>query len=250
MKTLRILSALLTYPDANLLAALPEFIPVLEREAWLPASERKTLAGLINTLAASDPIEAQERYILLFDRTRSLSLHLFEHVHGESRDRGQAMVDLIQLYEEGGFTPTTKELPDFLPLFLEFASTRQPEEARDLIQQPLQVMAALRERLAKRGAIYLPVFDALLALARVKPDAAMLERLLAEPDPEPDDLEALDAAWEEEEVRFGPAAGSDGCGHDSLASKLRQARRPAPGLAVPDPASLRPAVTTSTAPRR
>ncbi len=250
MKTLRILSALLTYPDAGLLDALPEFIPVLEREAWLPVPERRALANLIETLAASEPIEAQERYILLFDRTRSLSLHLFEHVHGESRDRGQAMVDLIQLYEEGGFTPTTRELPDFLPLFLEFASTRQPEEARDLIQQPLQVMAALRERLAKRGAIYLPVFDGLLSLAQVKPDAAMLERLLAEPDPEPDDLEALDAAWEDEEVRFGPGAASDGCGHDRLAAKLRQARRPAPGIEMPSAASLRPHVTTSTAPCR
>ena len=58
----------------------------------------------------------------------------------------------------------------------------------------------------------------------------MIARLLAEPDPEPDDLEALDAAWAEEEVLFGPGAAADACGKDGLSAKLRQARRPAPGL--------------------
>ena len=81
---------------------------------------------MIDDLAGGDLYDLQERYVLLFDRTRSLSLHLFEHVHGESRDRGQAMVDLLKLYEEGGFTPTATELPDFLPLFLEYAVDARP----------------------------------------------------------------------------------------------------------------------------
>ncbi len=105
----------------------------------------------------------QERYVLLFDRTRSLSLHLFEHVHGESRDRGQAMVDLIKVYEDGGYSPTASELPDFLPLFLEFASTRRPAEAIELIGQPAHVFAALGERLRKRKSPYTAVFAALIA---------------------------------------------------------------------------------------
>lgn len=229
MRTLKALSALLTYPSAELLEALPEIGGMIERDPLLGKADRAFLLALVEHLRSHDLFDQQEAFGLLFDRTRSLSLHLFEHVHGESRDRGQAMVDLIRVYEEGGFTPTTAELPDFLPLFLEYASTRPPQEALDLIAQPAHVLTALAERLAKRKSPYEAIFRALLGLAKAKPDAAALAALLAEPDPEPDDLEALDAAWEEEEVTFGPGAASD-CGVDSLGSKLRQARRPAPGL--------------------
>jgi nitrate reductase delta subunit len=249
MKTLKVLSALLTYPSPDLIAAAGELAATLDRERLLPAKERAALQALLDDLAHGDLIEAQERFILLFDRTRALSLHLFEHVHGESRDRGQAMVDLIRLYEEGGFTPTTKELPDFLPLFLEFAALRAPADAFELIGQPAHVFAALRERLVKRASPYAAVFSSLLALSKVKPDQEIIARLLAEPDPEPDDLAALDAAWEEEEVLFGPAAQADACGHDSLASKLRQARRPAPGLEPVAGSRPRTLLTSSHAPR-
>lgn len=233
MKTLKVLSALLSYPTADLVAAMGELESVLDRERLLPKTERGALQALIDDLARGDLLDAQERYILLFDRTRSLSLHLFEHVHGESRDRGQAMVDLIKVYEDGGYSPTTKELPDFLPLFLEFAATRPVDEAIELIGQPAHVFAALRERLRKRKSPYEALFSCLVKLGDAKPDAAMIARLLAEPDPEPDDLEALDAAWEEEEVLFGPGSASDACGKDGLASKLRQAGRPAPGIEQP-----------------
>jgi nitrate reductase delta subunit len=100
MKTLKVLSALLSYPTADLMAARDELRLVLEQEAVLPKPHRKALQNLLDDLASGDLMDAQERYILLFDRTRSLSLHLFEHVHGESRDRGQAMVDLIKVYED------------------------------------------------------------------------------------------------------------------------------------------------------
>jgi nitrate reductase molybdenum cofactor assembly chaperone NarJ/NarW len=230
MKTLKVLSALLSYPTAELQAARDELIVAIEHEAVLPKADRKALSSLIDDLADGDLMDRQERFILLFDRTRALSLHLFEHVHGESRDRGQAMVDLIKVYEDGGYTPTISELPDFLPLFLEFASTRSPTEAVELVGQPAHVFAALRERLRKRQSPYEAVFAALSSLSKAKPDAAMIARLLAEPDPEPDDLEALDAAWAEEEVLFGPGAAAADCGKDTLSSKLRQARRPAPGL--------------------
>ena len=239
MKTLKVLSALLSYPTADLVAACGELHAVLAREAVLPAAERAAVGRLLDDLAGADLMDAQERYILLFDRTRSLSLHLFEHVHGESRDRGQAMVDLIKLYEDGGYTPTTRELPDFLPLFLEFAATRPPAEAIELIGRPAHVLAALEERLKKRGSPYAAVFAALVRLARVEPDAETIARLLAEPDPEPDDLEALDAAWAEEEVLFGPTAAAGACGTDGLASRMRQLSRPAPGLEPPPRAARR-----------
>jgi len=241
MKTLKVLSALLTYPSPEQVEALGEMRAVLDREALLPRREAAALGGLIDHLASGDLYDRQEAYGLLFDRTRALSLHLFEHVHGESRDRGQAMVDLIKVYEEHGYSPVTTELPDFLPLFLEYAATRPAKEAIDLIGQPAHVIAALRERLAKRSSPYAAIMEALLALAKAKPDLVALAALRAEPDPEPDDLEALDAAWEEEEVRFGPSA-ADACGKDGLTTRLRAARRPAPGMEVPPP--VRPVITT------
>ena len=231
MKTLRALAALLSYPTADLLAASGEIRAVLDREALLPPVERKALDRLICELEAGDLYDLQERYGLLFDRTRSLSLHLFEHVHGESRDRGQAMVDLLKLYEENGYSPVATELPDFLPLFLEYASTREPKAALELIGQPAHVVAALRERLAKRSSSYESVMVALLALSRAKLDAATLAALRAEPDPEPDDLEALDAAWVDQEVTFGPGTAAASCPVDRMATRLRAAIGPDQGVA-------------------
>jgi nitrate reductase delta subunit len=229
MKTLRALAALLSYPTAELVQAAPEIRDTIERERLLPAAERAALTRLVDDLGAGDLYDLQERYGLLFDRTRSLSLHLFEHVHGESRDRGQAMVDLLKLYQEGGYNPVASELPDFLPLFLEFASTREPPAAIELVGQPANVIAALRERLAKRQSPYEAVMAALLAISKAKLDAKALEVLRAEPDPEPDDLEALDAAWVEQEVRFGPDAAKDACPVDRMAERLRVALHPGQG---------------------
>jgi nitrate reductase delta subunit len=235
MKTLRALAALLSYPTAELVAAADEIREAIDREAVVPTAERAGLHRLVDDLSTGDLYDLQERYGLLFDRTRSLSLHLFEHVHGESRDRGQAMVDLLKLYEESGYTPTTSELPDFLPLFLEYASTRPPQAAIELIGQPANVIAALKERLAKRSSPYGAVMSALLAISKARLDATALAALRAEPDPEPDDLEALDAAWADQEVTFGPGAAkaSGGCTVDGLTDRLRAAMRPADGVAPP-----------------
>lgn len=233
MKTLRALAALLSYPTAELVDALEEIGGALDREAIVPAFERAELDRLIGELRTGDLYDLQERYGLLFDRTRALSLHLFEHVHGESRDRGQAMVDLLKLYEDGGYTPACTELPDFLPLFLEYASLQAPHTAVELVGQPANVIAALRERLAKRGSRYEAAMAALLAISRAKLDADALAVLRAEPDPEPDDLEALDAAWVDQEVTFGPGAAANGCAVDGLADRLRAAMRPADGAAGP-----------------
>ena len=103
-------------------AATGEIAAVLAEEGLVPAPLRAAIGALLAELAGRDIYELQERYFALFDRSRTLSLHLFEHVHGESRDRGQAMADLIALYRGHGLEPTASELPDFLPLFLEFLS--------------------------------------------------------------------------------------------------------------------------------
>jgi nitrate reductase delta subunit len=226
MKTFKVLSALLTYPSDELVAAAPLFGAVLDDEALVPLAAREKLDTLIDELATGDLYDLQERYGLLFDRSRSLALHLFEHVHGESRDRGQAMVDLRSVYENAGFFIAANDLPDFIPLFLEFLSTQPISTARQLLGQPAHILAAIAERLERRESSYKTVFDAMVAIAEEKPEREAVEELLKGPDPDPMDFAALDAAWEEEEVKFGPTAQSaSSCGRDGLQSRLRHASR-------------------------
>ncbi len=194
-------------------------------EGVVRGQERRALHPLIDDIASGDLYDLQERYVLLFDRTRSLSLYLFEHVHGESRDRGQAMIDLKTLYETNGLAISATELPDFLPLFLEYLSTRPLAEAAETLGQTAHILAALAERLVKRGSPYEAVFRALVAIAAAKPKDEDVAELMQEPDPDPTDLAALDRAWEDEPVTFGP--GSGGC-KDGLIARIRAARRPAP----------------------
>ena len=209
-KTFKILAALLTYPTAEIQEAVPDFLPLLKEESLLPAAFVKRLQPLITEYQERDLLDLQERYVLLFDRTRSLSLHLFEHVHGESRDRGQAMVDLKAMYEDKGLLIDSTELPDFLPLFLEFLSILPAAEALELLSEPAHVIAAIGERLTKRDSSYAAVLGALGQLAGPA-DAEVIEALRKEPDDDPEDLEALDEAWEAEQVTFGPGAPEDGC---------------------------------------
>ena len=237
-RTLKALSALLTYPTAELVQASGEIRAALDGDKRIPASVRDQLHRLLNEMTAGDLYDLQERYVLLFDRTRSLSLHLFEHVHGESRDRGQAMIDLQNLYAEKGLEIGTSELPDFVPLFLEFLSTQPRADAYELLGQPAHILAALAERLRKRDSSYESVFRALLALANAKPKGEDIAAVLSEPDPDVDDLAALDAAWEDEPVQFGPGAG-DGC-KDNLIARIRAGRRPAPGMPANAPRPVLP----------
>jgi nitrate reductase delta subunit len=226
MKTFKVLSALLTYPSYDLIAAAPEFPAVLDEDNLVPAAQRPALEALIEEIATGELFDLQERYGLLFDRSRSLALHLFEHVHGEGRDRGQAMVDLKKLYEDAGFEIAANELPDFVPLFLEFLSTQPLAAARDLLAQPAHILAALAERLGRRKSAYRAVFDVLVAIVEEAPQREVIEELLRGPDPDPMDLAALDAAWEDEEIKFGPGAqNQDACGRENLIARLRHAKR-------------------------
>src|SRR4249919_4343118 len=128
-KTFKALSLLLSYPSSELQQAVGELRAAIEAEALVPAAVRRQLDDLLNDIAGGDLYDLQERYVLLFDRTRSLSLHLFEHVHGESRDRGQAMIDLKAQYDQHGLSISAAELPDFMPLFLEYLSMLSLAEA-------------------------------------------------------------------------------------------------------------------------
>jgi len=226
MKTFKILSALLSYPSEELIAAAPQFGEILDSERLIPAKHRRALDRLIEEIATGEIYDLQERYGLLFDRSKTLALHLFEHVHGESRDRGQAMVDLKAMYENAGLMIAANELPDYLPLFLEFLSIQPSATTRELLGQTVHILAALAERLDRRQSSYKVIFDVLVAIAAEAPQREAVAELLKGPDPDPMDLEALDAAWEEEEVRFGPGTqGQGACGHDNLIAKLRHAKR-------------------------
>lgn len=229
-KTLKSLSVLLTYPTAESQGASEEIRAALAADAVLPSAIADQLDRLIDEIATGNLYDLQERYVLLFDRTRSLSLHLFEHVHGESRDRGQAMIDLKNLYEQRGLVIGASELPDFVPVFLEFLSTQPAAQAGELLGQPVHIFSALAERLRKRRSAYEAVFRALVALAAAKPKGDAVSALLALPDPDATDLAALDAAWEDVPVHFGPGA-TDGC-KDGLIARIRAGNRPAPDMPI------------------
>lgn len=231
-RTLKALSLLLSYPTRDLQRAMPEIGGVLAAETRLTAVARRDLRPLVEALAAGDIYELEEQYVMLFDRSRTLSLNLFEHVHGESRDRGGAMVSLVETYREGGFDPATSELPDHLPVLLEFLATRPEGEAREVLADAAHIFEVLRERLLRRDSAYAAVFAALTQLAGGTADAEIVQDLLAQPEADPNDLEALDAVWEESEVRFGPDPNA-GCPQvrDMLA-RMDMPAKPAPDLAA------------------
>lgn len=204
VNTFKALSLLLSYPTQDLKDAADDIRTLIRREAPAPEWARVQVERLIDELQSVDLYELQERYVFLFDRTRSLSLHLFEHVHGESRSRGRALVDLVALYARDGLEIGAGELPDYLPLFLEYLSTRPAEEARALLAEPVGVIAALKERLAKRKSPYAAVFRLLEIMAARTPRDDEIEELRKAPDDDPHDLAALDAAWEDKPVTFGP----------------------------------------------
>ena len=193
MRAYRALAALLAYPTPELIAALPAI-----------SLDMDGADGLIEELMSRPLLTLEERYVSLFDRSRALSLHLFEHVHGESRERGQAMVDLAQMYEGRGLTVGEHELPDYIPAFLEFLSLLDEDEARSLLQDTAHIFRTLGERLAERGSRYAAVFGALLEMCG---EPALRTRVAAGAKPAPEDLLALDRAWMDPQVTFGGTAG-------------------------------------------
>ena len=203
-RSLKALSLVLSYPTAELQEAMPAIADVLAADPRIPPATRAALATLTFGLGRGDLYELQETYVALFDRSRSLSLNLFEHVHGESRERGGAMVSLIETYRAAGFEPATTELPDHLPVLLEFLSTRPFAEAQDTLADAAHILDALTVRLERCGSKYAAAFAALSALAGGTADRDAVAAMLMQPDDDPTDLAALDAVWAETEVTFGP----------------------------------------------
>ena len=203
-RSLKALSLILSYPSRELQEAMPEIGAILGSDPRIATDTRAALRSLTDGFADADLYDLQESYVMLFDRSRTLSLNLFEHVHGESRDRGGAMVSLIETYRAGGFEPATTELPDHLPVLLEFLASRPSSEAQETLADAAHILDALAARLVRRDSGYAAAFAALSQLADTQADAEAVAGMLAQPDDDPTDLAALDAVWEETEVTFGP----------------------------------------------
>ncbi len=202
IKAIKALGALLTYPEAEMISALDEITACLDAEAKLSKKTRQGLTALVRSLRAEDLLTLQERYVGLFDRTRTLCLHLYEHVFGESRDRGQAMVRLVELYERQGFELIERELPDYLPALCEFLAQVPEASARAVLADALTPLAALHKRLSERGEPYAAVLAGLIDISGGKVNQAELETFIASQPKDPETLEELDRQAEEEPVTF------------------------------------------------
>jgi nitrate reductase delta subunit len=194
MPILKLIALLLEYPDALLWDNRDDAQALVTQDA-------PTLAPWVETYLSAPLLDQQELWCDLFERGSSMSLLLFEHVHGESRDRGQAMVDLMAQYEQAGLQLDCRELPDHLPLYLEFLSTRPADEAREGLQNVAPILALLGGRLKERQSNYYQLFDTLLLLANspLRSDSVTPQ---VKAEPRDDTRQALDAVWEEEQVKF------------------------------------------------
>lgn len=204
MKILLVLSHLLNYPSQELQDAKDELIAVITAAKEIPPSSREQLSALVKELCESDLLTVQDKYDALFEQGRSLSLLMFEHVHGDSRDRGQAMVDLMAHYNEKGFHINVKELPDYIPLYLEFLAHGDPMDARVGLAEVGHILALLSARLQERDANYHAIFDALMIVGGVSAKDINFKELKAKVAAEErdDTPEAFDKVWEEEQVTF------------------------------------------------
>jgi len=185
-------SALLSYPSAEMREALPEIVELVRASKLIAPHERAALLDLVEEIGEGDLLMAEERYVDLFDRGKALSLHLFEHLHGDGRDRGVAMVELKALYGAAGFELSTSELPDYLPVVLEYLSQRDMAEARDMLTDCAHILASIARSLLARQSRYASVPQALLVIAGEKPVDASEVKPVAEHQPE-----ALDRDWVE-----------------------------------------------------
>jgi nitrate reductase delta subunit len=214
MHTFKALGWLLTYPQSELVSAMPEALEAIASERLLAPSRVGLIARFVERMTGSDLIDLQEEYTATFDRGRATSLHLFEHVHGESRDRGQAMVDLIGLYQAQGLEMPGDELPDYLPLFLEYLSVLPLEQAKTCLLDAGAILANLHASLARRECGHAAIVSALLDIGGVKPLALSDEAQTPEED--------IDAEWAEEPVTFGPQATSPCAKADQIVQRMQR----------------------------
>ena len=220
MRNLKLISLLLDYPSEEVFEHAQDLILSAKADSKMSAEEKQLVVDCIEKLTSQPLIDAQSDYVAWFDRGRSLSLLMFEHVHGESRDRGQAMVDLMAVYEEHGFEIDSRELPDYLPLFLEYLSQRPQAEALQWLLDMSHILALLEVRLAERESPYSSLLACLLSQCNANIERQPLAEQVAAEEPD-NTAEAMDKIWEEEMVKFG-AQSQEECGNNVLHQRRQE----------------------------
>jgi nitrate reductase molybdenum cofactor assembly chaperone NarJ/NarW len=210
MKLLQVISLLMDYPTATITESRSELLNIIE-QSTLSADLKESLADFVSDRCALRLLDWQSEYDGLFERGRSVSLLLFEHIHGESRDRGQAMVNLQMQYQAAGLDIAALELPDYIPLYLEFLSTQGDTNAQIGLEEIAHILAVLACRLDERKSNYAALFHCLLHLSQVQIDLSDIQQQIQH-EQRDDTPEALDKVWEEEAVSFKAESDADACG--------------------------------------
>ena len=207
MRIFKVIAVLLTYPSGELVAALPEIRTLISKEEALPTPLRKKFSLLIDSMERERLLDLQARYVQHFDQTPALCLHLFDHNFGDERERGQAMVELRQIYAKHGLEATRSEVPDFLPMICEFLSTVDPSIGMPLLADTTPILEKIESELINRNSPYAALLGALLHLSGVESANSDEIRLPTPKTPKPDvnarSMEAIDDDWEERPVTFG-----------------------------------------------
>ncbi len=245
MKILALLARLSDYPTTELVDAQEDVAQLIVDDENLSQEDKDGLLAFFDGRLQMDLLDWQSDYDALFERGRSLSLLLFEHIHGESRDRGQAMIDLMAQYKQAGLQLDQKELPDYIPLFLEFLSTQGDDNAKAWLQDVAHILAVLKVRLGQRDSDYEAIFSALVNLSEAP---IAYEGLVAQVKGEKrdDTKEAIDKVWEEEMVKFGPDSNSDACGSGTHRPSESQRRDREVPISFQDAEQLMAAVVAET----
>ncbi len=225
IKLLKVISLLLSYPSVQVQEYAGELQDIIDSAREIPRSHRQQLVVCLQWLAEAELMDVQEAYDELFGRGRYLSLLLFEHVHGESRARGQAMVDLMAQYSQKGLDIDVRELPDYLPLYLEYLSLCDGIEARSGLADVAHILGMLSARLQEKQSPYASCMEALLVISGATVAMDTLKQQAAQEKPD-DTLEAMDKIWEEEMVTFGGGDGNgtaqNGCNRSQRPMKEKQ----------------------------
>lgn len=167
MRLYRILSLLLDYPDDYLKDHLSDIAELIETDPEIASEERRAVIEVVDWMRATDLLALQAHYVQSFDLTPDHSLHLTHHTFGESRERGPALVELAEFYKAHGFEAVEHELPDYLPLVLEFVTTLDATGVAVFLRDRGPTLAVLAERLERAQSPYAALARVLARRARV-----------------------------------------------------------------------------------